>query len=304
MSAAAAAVAEATSLNMKKKVLLALLEKLDFHPGKGLGQNFLIDANLLDFIIKSAKPAKGELLLEAGPGFGVLTRGLLEKGAEVTAIEFDHRICEYLRENMVHPRFTLVEGDACRVNLEELVDGRDFRAVANLPYSISSIFIARLLELPNPPLSMCFMLQKEMAMRMAADKTISNYGALSVRAQIVYDVEIIRNVPPQVFHPAPEVESAVVYFKRKDEFPDVETRKKVFRMVKLAFSQKRKQMAKPLSACYPKEKIIESFRKLGYREDLRPHQLDPLQYVTLYRELAQYQISNAGLDIADDAAAE
>jgi len=281
------------------------LDKLNFHPGKGLGQNFLIDANLLDFIVKAAKPGKGELLLEAGPGFGVLTRGLLDKGAEVISIEFDHRICEYLRDNLDHPHFTLVEGDACRVNLDELVRERDFRAVANLPYSISSIFIARLLELPNPPLSMCFMLQKEMAMRMAADKTISNYGALSVRAQIVYDVEIIRNVPPQVFHPAPEVESAVVYFKRRPEFPDVETRRKVFRMVKLAFSQKRKQMVKPLSSAFPKEKILETFRKLGFREDLRPHQLDPLQFVTLGLELMQYQNTDAGAnDASDDASVE
>jgi len=284
----AAVVAAAGDIKiMKKKNLLALLEKLDFHPGKSLGQNFLIDANLLEYILRTAGPGPGELLLEAGPGFGVLTRGLLDAGAEVIAIEFDHRICEYLRNNLTHPHFTLVEGDACRVDLEELVKGRNFRAVANLPYSISSIFIARLLEMENPPLSMCFMLQKEMAMRMAADNTIKNYGALSVRAQIVYEVDIVRNVPPQVFHPEPEVDSAVVYFKRRETFPDAATRRKLFGMVKLAFSQKRKMIIKPLSTCYPKEKIMDAFHKLGYREDLRPHQLTPAQFIEFGNELIQ-----------------
>lgn len=270
---------------MKKSELLAILEKLNFHPAKLLGQNFLIDANLLEFIVRAARPAPGELILEAGPGFGMLTRALLNTGAMVSSIEFDHRICAYLREELKHPNFTLIEGDAARVDVGAIVGNRDFRAVANLPYSISSIFIARLLELENPPLSMCFMLQKEMAMRMSADKTTKNYGSLSVRAQSVYEVEIIRNVPPQVFHPQPEVDSAIVEFRRHNSFPDSTVRAKAFNIVKTAFSQRRKKMIKPLSALYPREQLEAAYAKLGYNEDIRPNHLDPAQFMRLAAEL-------------------
>jgi len=270
---------------MKKKELLQLLDRLGFHPGKVLGQNFLVDSNMLEFIVRAAEPRPDELLLEAGPGFGVLTRALLEAGAKLTSIEFDHRICDYLRKNLIHPNFTLVEGDACQVDLEPLVGGKDFRAVANLPYSISSIFVARMTDLEKPPISMCFMLQKEMAMRLAADTHTPNYGSLSVTTQLVYDVRLLRMVPPQVFHPQPEVESAVVGFYRRDKFPDLEKRRRINKLCRLAFSQKRKKMINPLSTSYPKEKVLAALAKLGIREDCRPGQLTPAQFIALTDEL-------------------
>lgn len=270
---------------MKKKELQELLEKLNFHPGKILGQNFLVDSNMLEYIVRAADPQPGELLLEAGPGFGILTRALLEAGARVTSIEFDHRIAEYLRKHLVHPNFTLVEGDACRVEIAPLVGDSEFRAVANLPYSISSIFIVRLLELVRPPRSMCFMLQKEMAQRLAADTSTPNYGALSVNTQLVYDVKLLRMVPPQVFHPQPDVESAVVGFFRRENYPDLATRLKIMKLVRIAFAQKRKKMLNPLSAAYPKEAIVAALAKLGIRDDARPGQLTPEQFIALAAEL-------------------
>ena len=118
---------------MKKAELLKILEEYKFHPGRFLGQNFLLDQNLLAWIVRTVDPQPGELILEAGPGFGALTRGMLDAGAEVHAIEFDRRICDYLNKNMHDPNFHLVEGDACRVDLDEITGGRDFRAAANLP---------------------------------------------------------------------------------------------------------------------------------------------------------------------------
>lgn len=271
---------------MKKKELMELLERLEFHPGKMLGQNFLIDANMLDYIVRAANPQPDELLLEAGPGFGILTRALLDAGARVTSIEFDHRIAEYLRTHLLHPRFNLVEGDACRVELAPLVGNEeDFRAVANLPYSISSIFISRLLELPRPPCAMYFMLQKEMAQRLSASPSSSNYNALSVNTQLIYDVKLLRMVPPQVFHPQPEVESAIVGFTRRDCYPDPETKAKIFKLTRIAFAQKRKKMLNPLSAAFPKEKILAALQKFGIREDARPGQLTPEQFTALTAEL-------------------
>ena len=270
---------------MKKTELLEILESLKFHPGKILGQNFLIDQNLLEYIVRASAPGEGEFILEAGPGFGALTRGLLAAGAEVTCIEFDHRISEYLRNNLKDPGFTLIEDDAARVDIEALVKGRDFRAIANLPYSISSIFVAHMLELENPPLSMCFMLQKEMGMRLAADNTTKNYGSLSVRTQMVYDVKILRTVPRQVFYPQPDVDSAIVQFIRRDTFPDQATRKGAFGMVKTAFSQKRKKMIKALIAAYSRESVETAYAALGYNEDTRPGQLTPDQFLELFLEM-------------------
>ena len=101
---------------MNKQQLLAALESIGMRPGRGLGQNFLLDGNLLDSIVRLGAPGRGEVILEVGPGFGALTRRLLDSGAEVHAVEFDHRIAEYLRRNLVHERFFLTEDDACRVD--------------------------------------------------------------------------------------------------------------------------------------------------------------------------------------------
>ena len=101
---------------MKKKELLAELEKLGMRPGRGLGQNFLLDGNLLDWIVRRAAPASGEEILEVGPGFGALTERLLASGARVTAVEYDRRLAAYLREKFKTPSLRLVEADACKVD--------------------------------------------------------------------------------------------------------------------------------------------------------------------------------------------
>ena len=105
---------------MNKKQLLSELEKLGMRPGRGLGQNFLMDSNLLDWIVRHSAPAENEQILEVGPGFGALTGKLLASGAQVTAIEFDHRLADYLREKYKDTSLRLIEADACKVNYAEL----------------------------------------------------------------------------------------------------------------------------------------------------------------------------------------
>lgn len=273
---------------MNKQELLKKLETLGMRPGRGLGQNFLLDGNLLDFIVKQAAPAPGETVLEVGPGFGALTERLLATGAEVYAVEFDHRVCDFLRKNRTEPNFHLTEGDGCRVDYASLLPEGEFRAIANLPYAVSSILVARFLELARPPRQMIFMLQKEMAERLAARPGQSSYGALSVRVQQLYEVKVLRIVPPEVFYPAPGVDSALAEFRLRDgAVPEPEEREKLEKIVKLVFSNRRKQMGKVLKQRYPEERIRSAFAAVGIAWEVRPERLSVAEFEALIRAFEQ-----------------
>ncbi len=273
---------------MNKKELIAELEKLGMRPGRGLGQNFLLDGNLLDWIVRAARVSPQDNILEVGPGFGALTSRLVAAGANLTAIEYDHRLAAYNREKFASGNnFRLVEADACRVDYDELFpDGTPYRSVANLPYAISSVFIAKLLECRNKPQSMFFMLQKEMAERLAAVPGTKAYGALSVRIQLFYNVKIEKIVPPEVFCPPPEVESALISFElRKDKhYSDAEVRM-ISRVVRTAFNQRRKQLGKVLGQMFGKKEVAETFEKLNIPMEVRPDKLTVDDFVAIASNL-------------------
>ncbi|MBQ9503185.1 MAG: ribosomal RNA small subunit methyltransferase A [Lentisphaeria bacterium] len=271
---------------MRKKELLTELEKLGMRPGRGLGQNFLIDGNLLDWIVRRAAPVRGEEILEVGPGFGALTGRLLETGARVTAVEFDHRLADYLREKYRDPRLRLVEADACKVDYASLFpEGTAFRAVANLPYAISSVFIARMLEIPRGPGFMLFMLQREMGERLAAVPGSKEYGSLSVRASLDHEVRIEKIVPAAVFYPEPGVESALVSLTRVRTRPPEELRR-IAGLTKLVFSRRRKQMGKVLAASYGRERVEKAFAAAGLAWEIRPDRVAPEGFAALAGALA------------------
>lgn len=271
---------------MKKQELLNKLAAAGMHPDHGLGQNFLMDEKLLDWIIRATLPKSGETILEVGPGFGALTSKLLETNANVIAVEFDHRLAAYLREQFAgRTNFRLVEADACKVNYEELLEGKNCRAIANLPYAISSVFIAAMTELTNPPEQMFFMLQKETGLRLSASCGTKSYGALTVRTQLCYDVSIAKIVPPQVFCPPPQVDSALVSFVKRDSLPPVTERKKIEKTVKLLFAQRRKQIGKLLAGVYGKENAIHALENCCIKPDTRPDNVTIKQYCQLTKEL-------------------
>ena len=273
---------------MNKKELVAELEKLGMRPGRGLGQNFLLDGNLLDWIVRAAGVTDKDNILEVGPGFGALTGRLLNTGAKLTAVEFDHRLADYNREKFASfTNFKLVEADACKVNYDELFpENIPYRSVANLPYAISSVFIARMLECSNKPRSMFFMLQKEMGERLAAVPGTKAYGALSVRTQLVYNVKIEKIVPPEVFCPPPEVESALVSFELREEplCSDSEM-KMVSRVVRTAFNQRRKQLGKVLGQMFGKNEVSSAFEALDIPMEIRPDKLEVADFVAIARQL-------------------
>ena len=273
---------------MNKKELIAELEKLGMRPGRGLGQNFLLDGNLLDWIVRTAGVAPQDNILEVGPGFGALTSRLVASGVNLTAVEYDHRLADYNRKKFSgNENFRLVEADACRVDYDELFpENIPYRAVANLPYAISSVFIAKLLECKNKPRTMFFMLQKEMAERLAAVPDTKAYGALSVRVQLFYKVKIEKIVPPEVFCPPPEVESALISFKLYDEpFCTENENRMVSRVVRTAFNQRRKQLGKVLGQMFGKKEVAEVFEQLNIPMEIRPDKLEVTDFVAIARNL-------------------
>jgi 16S rRNA (adenine1518-N6/adenine1519-N6)-dimethyltransferase len=276
---------------MKKSELLEILEKMQITPSKRFGQNFMLDENLIDFIVRQADISPGELVVEVGPGCGVLTRKLLNAGANLTAVELDKRIFEYLTNNLCCENFFLKQGDACRVDFNTLFEGRpeleqefsagNWKCIANLPYSISSPFIAKLIESGNPPAEMLFLLQKDTGERFEAKPGTGSYGSLSVLIQLVFSVKYIRTVPPNVFYPPPDIKSALVSFKRKESFPSPEEIKSLSKTVRTAFSQRRKKMIKALSGIYGKENCRTVFQKLQISENTRAEELSPNEFLEL-----------------------
>jgi 16S rRNA (adenine1518-N6/adenine1519-N6)-dimethyltransferase len=266
---------------MKKAQLLETLEKYGIAPSKSRGQNFLIDNNLLDAMCRSMAIKPGETILEVGPGAGVLTREMLNQGGIVHAVEFDFAIQRYLSENLSHENFTLHKGDACKVDYNEILNlPKEFRCLANLPYAISSIFISIMSELESPPSEMFFLLQREMAERLAADQATKNYGSLSVRIQALYDVKILRIVPPEVFFPPPKVQSAFVTLKIKNAPPAPKILKKLNTIVKAAFSQRRKVAFKLMKGSAG-PKLADAYDELKLDSKVRAEHISINQYLRM-----------------------
>ena len=272
---------------MKKAQLIETLEAYGIAPSKARGQNFLIDQNLLQAMTRSMDIQAGETILEVGPGAGVLTREMIEAGAILHAVEFDTAIQRYLGENLQHENFTLHCGDACKVDYTEILGlPKTFRCLANLPYAISSIFIARMAELISPPTEMFFLLQLEMAQRLAADNKTKNYGSLTVRVQALYDVEILRVVPPEVFFPPPKVKSGFVTLKLKKDHPSPEVLKKLNQIVRAAFSQRRK-VAFKLMKGVAGPKLDEAYTQLEIERTARAEHITVDKYIELANFLVE-----------------
>lgn len=265
---------------MKKSELLPLLDRLGVRPSRKLGQNFLIDSNLLAAIADSANLERDEFVLEIGAGTGALTRQLIARQARVTAIEFDARFADYLAEQFADSA-TIVPRDAVRVDYDALTQGESFSCVANLPYAVSGPIIMRLLESENRPRQFHVLLQREMAQRLAAPPGNKLYGALSVRVQALYRTSITRIVPREVFWPPPDIESAVLAMLPREDAPSRETFLGLSKLVKLGFAQRRKQLPKVLTSVAPRAKIEEALGALGHDPRSRAEQLSADDWLAL-----------------------
>ncbi|MBW5290379.1 MAG: SSU rRNA (adenine(1518)-N(6)/adenine(1519)-N(6))- dimethyltransferase [Candidatus Ruthia sp. Asou_11_S2] len=205
---------------------------------KRFGQNFLIDHRIIDRIIATIAPKRDDNLLEIGPGQGAITLPLLDYVEQLNVIEIDRNLISIL-ESLERPNLIIHQGDVLKFDLSALPT--PIRIVGNLPYNISSPVLFYLLENLDKIKDMTFMLQKEVVERMAANNGSKIYGRLSVMMQAFFDVQMIFIVPPESFNPAPRIESAIVHLKplRQPKTKDIKVLEKV---VKLAFSQRRKTL--------------------------------------------------------------
>ncbi len=249
-----------------REVTTHILKAFGLHMSKKLGQNFLIDASVVRGIVAAAEVQPGDRVLEIGPGIGTLTQGLAEAGATVKAVELDKKLPAVLKETLAaYQNVEIIPGDILKVNIPEIMGPGPFKVAANLPYYITTPILMTLLERHLPITHLVTMVQKEVAERMTAQPGSRIYGALSVAVQYYTEPEIVLNVPPRSFIPAPEVDSVVIACRVR-ETPAVTVRdeKLFFRVVKAAFGQRRKTLANALrGGGFPKEQVRDAMSAAG-----------------------------------------
>ena len=224
------------------EVVHYICKRFDIKMSKKLGQNFLIKRGIVDEIVHAAELTVGEPVLEVGPGIGTLTQGLAQSGADVTAIELDRRLLEVLDTTLAsYDNVRIIHGDVLKLDVPMIMNHKPFKVVANLPYYITTPIIMSLLESKLPIERLVVMVQKEVALRMVAKPCTKDYGALSVAVQYYTEPDIVLDVPPKSFLPAPAVASSVIRCILRDKPPvDVIDEKLFFRVVKAGFAQRRK----------------------------------------------------------------
>ena len=249
-----------------------LAAKLDLKPSKSLGQNFVIDSNVCTKIVRTAGVTSDDIALEIGPGLGSLTLAMLETAKSVIAVEIDPRLAQQLpitvAEHFEHPgNLTVINKDALVVNdlpFEPTV------LVANLPYNVSVPVLLHLLEKFPTLRSGVVMVQAEVADRLAAKPGGKEYGIPSVKAAWWADVKNVGTVSRSIFWPAPNVDSKLVGFTRRETAGSEESRAKVFTIIDAAFAQRRKMLRSALSSLYGSSSAAEAILiKAGIDPTLR-----------------------------------
>lgn len=254
---------------------------------KSLGQNFLHDGNQLRRIVAAAELKPTDRVLEIGPGLGPLTEQLLEHAGEVFAVEKDARLVSILQQRFAdQPKLRLLHGDGLEIVRADASEWAGWKLVANLPYSVASPILVELASNPHPPERMTATLQLEVARRLMAKANDEDYGILSLLVQIRFEPRGIFKIPSGCFFPPPDVDSACITLVRREVplLPE-ELRATFVRVVKLAFSQRRKMMLKLLKQEWPAEQLNEAISALKLSPLVRAEAVTLEQFVALARLL-------------------
>ena len=271
---------------------IAVLNRYGFDFKKKFGQNFLIDENVVEKIVREAGVTKDDFVVEVGPGIGTMTQILCENAREVVAVEIDKKLIPILTEDTLsyYDNVTVINEDILKLDIKKLADekneGRPIKVVANLPYYITTPIIMGLFESHVPLDSITIMVQKEVADRMQCGPGTKDYGALSLAVQYYAEPYIVANVPPNCFMPRPAVGSAVIRLTRHQKPPvEVMDEKLMFRLIRASFNQRRKTLANGLKNSgelnLSKEVITVAIEKLGKGSSVRGEALDLEEFARL-----------------------
>jgi 16S rRNA (adenine1518-N6/adenine1519-N6)-dimethyltransferase len=258
------------------------MRQFGVRPNRELGQNFLIDSNILDVIGRAAKLDPGDVVLEVGGGLGVLSEYLAERTAHVHVVELDRRLEPALRDALdPHPNTTLHLADAVRLDLSAL-EPAPTKVVANLPYGVAAGVILRTIEqLPNAT-TWVAMVQKEVGERFAAKPATSAYGVPSVLAQLACDVKVVRQISRSVFHPVPNVDSVLVRLTRHGPAPEPDLRA----LVQQGFAHRRKALARSVAlGGGDRDRVRAALEAMELPVDARAETLSPEQWRDLHARL-------------------
>ena len=259
--------------------VLNSLKKLNHQPNKKLGQNFLVDENILNFIVNASNISDQDTILEIGPGLGALTEKILLKSNNLVCVEKDKKLYSFLLNRF--SKLKIINKDILKINPNQLAVKNSYKIISNLPYSVASRIIIMFAESNNSPISMTLTIQKEVAERLIASPNSKSYGVLSILVSNFYEIKILKNISPKCFFPSPKVLSSVIFLKKRNT-PLVD--KKLFsifkKIVKYSFTQRRKQLGTSLRNLGLKN-LESSFMNATFSLKDRPENLSVSQWVEI-----------------------
>ena len=277
---------------------IAVLNRYGFSFQKKFGQNFLIDENVVEKIVRDAGVTKDDFVLEIGPGLGTMTQILCENAREVVAVEIDDKLIPILTEDTLswYDNVTVIHEDILKLDIVKLANerngGKPIKVVANLPYYITTPIIMGLIESHVPLDSITIMVQKEVADRMQVGPGTKDYGALSLAVQYYAKPQILLNVPASCFMPRPNVDSAVIQLTRYEKPPvEVADEHLMFRLIRASFNQRRKTMTNSVGnspeLSVSKEQMAAALEKCGLSATVRGEALTLAQFAELANVLSE-----------------
>ncbi len=250
-----------------------LFKQYNLRPQHYLGQNFLVDEDVLNQIVKAADLKLTDTVLEVGPGLGVLTQELIKKSGKVIAVEKDEKFVSVLKNTFsIASNLEIINADILRFNFSENIKS-PYKVVANIPYYLTSKLIQLFLEANHAPELLVLMIQKEVGERVVANP--GELSVLGISVQIYADVEIVAQVPKIAFWPTPQVDSVILKIVPKNKYPQIKDKKLFFRLVKTAFAGKRKQLKNTI-------KDPEALKVADIDPMKRPQDLSIEDWIRLY----------------------
>lgn len=284
---------------------MQILKKYNISANKSLGQNFLINEDIVKQIVKKAEVSKEDLVIEIGPGLGTLTNELLANAGKVICIELDKRMINILKDRFFNEKLEIINEDILKVNLKELIQRektdsiKRVKVVANLPYYITTPIIMKLLEDKLDIYSITVMVQKEVAKRIAATPESNDSGAITYAINYYTKPSIILDVPKESFIPAPEVESSVIKLEvLKEPSVNVKSEELLFKVIKVSFMQKRKTLLNSLTngkLLKSKSEVEKMLVELDIDTKIRPEKLN----LEKFAKISDYVYNIVGVGAID-----